>query len=212
MGRRNSWLDQLPWRALVLVAAALPAGKLLVDSLTGSLGVNPVETLLRTSGDWTLRLLAVTLAVTPLRRLTGWRWPQRVRRMLGLYVFFYATLHFGIYLVFDLRFDPGKLVADVYERPFITVGAVTWLVLLPLAATSTNGWLRRLGRNWVRLHRLIYWVPLLGVIHFWWGVKADIREPLVYAGLFAALLTLRAWVAWGNPRAWLAGHSKGAAR
>jgi sulfoxide reductase heme-binding subunit YedZ len=187
----------------VFVAAALPAVLLAWDAFSGGLGVNPVETLLRTTGDWTLRLLAITLAITPLRRLSGWRWPQRVRRMLGLYVFFYATVHFGIYLVFDLRLDPGKLAGDLYERPFITAGAVTWLLLLPLAVTSTTGWMRRLGRDWVRLHRLVYLVPVVGVVHFWWGVKADIREPLVYALLFAALLGLRAWVAWGNPGRWL---------
>jgi sulfoxide reductase heme-binding subunit YedZ len=114
-------------------------------------------------------------------------------------VFFYATVHFGVYLVFDLRLAFTDLAADIYERPFITVGAAGWLVLLPLAVTSTTGWIRRLGRNWVRLHRLVYALPVLGVLHFWWGVKADVREPLLYAALFAVLLGLRAWVALAPP-------------
>lgn len=203
MARSPRWQTRIPLRGVVFVVAALPALNLLMAAFGGRLGVNPVETLLHTTGDWTLRLLAVTLAITPLRRLTGWRWPQRLRRMLGLYTFFYASVHFGIYLVFDLRLDPGKLAADVSERPFITVGALAWLVLLPLAVTSTAGWMRRLGKGWIRLHRLVYVVPVLGVTHFWWGVKADLREPLLYAGVFAVILGLRAWVAWGSLGRWL---------
>ncbi|MFZ1640309.1 MAG: protein-methionine-sulfoxide reductase heme-binding subunit MsrQ [Candidatus Contendobacter sp.] len=157
------------------------------------LGVNPVETLSHRTGDWSLRFLLLTLAVTPVRRLTGWNSLQKFRRMLGLFSFFYVCLHFGVYLVFDQFFDWRAIVEDIAKRPYITVGFTGWLLLIPLAVTSTNGMIKRLGRNWRRLHRLIYLIGVLGVLHYLWLVKADITEPLIYAGVLAALLGYRLW-------------------
>ncbi|HDP89418.1 MAG TPA: sulfoxide reductase heme-binding subunit YedZ [Thioalkalivibrio sp.] len=161
------------------------------DAFTGGLGVNPVEAVTHRTGDWTLRLLLATLALTPLRRLSGWSWPSRVRRMVGLFVFFYACLHLATYLWLDQFFDWGAIVVDVGERPFITVGMLAFLGLLPLAVTSNRAMQRRLGRRWKALHRLVYPVAILGVLHFWWLVKADVREPLVYALILATLLGYR---------------------
>jgi sulfoxide reductase heme-binding subunit YedZ len=158
-----------------------------------SLGANPVEELLDRNGQWGLRFLLITLAVTPVRRLTGWHWPVRLRRMLGLFAFFYVTLHFLTYAVIDHRLDTGVIIEDVLERPFITLGMTALLLLIPLAATSTNGMMRRLGRRWQSLHRLVYPIAILGVWHLWWQVKQDIREPLVYALILAGLLGYRLW-------------------
>lgn len=155
------------------------------------LGANPIERLLHHSGWWALALLLVTLAVTPLRRLTGRNELAAVRRPLGLFAFFWATAHFGVYLGLDQLFAWELLVEDVVERPFITVGFAAWLLLLPLALTSTRGWIRRLGRRWTRLHRLGYLAAVLGVLHYYWRVKADTREPLLFAAVLVALLALR---------------------
>jgi methionine sulfoxide reductase heme-binding subunit len=138
-----------------------------------------------------LRLLLTTLAVTPLRLLTGWNWLLRFRRLFGLYAFAYASVHLGIYLALDLGGYWAQIVDDIAERPFITVGFLAWLLLLPLAATSTQAMMRRLGRRWVQLHRLVYPIAGLAVLHFIWRVKADLREPLVYAAILAVLLLLR---------------------
>lgn len=155
------------------------------------LGANPIEKVLHHTGWWTLTLLMVTLAVTPLRRLTGRNELVKARRPLGLFAFFYATLHFGIYLGLDQLFGWRFILEDVAERPFITVGFLAWLLLIPLAATSTRGWIRRLGKRWTLLHRLVYASGLLGVIHFYWRVKADTRIPLVFAAVFLVLMLLR---------------------
>ncbi|MBS1248383.1 MAG: ferric reductase domain protein transrane component domain, partial [Proteobacteria bacterium] len=144
-------------------------------------------------GDWSLRFLLLTLAVTPLRRLTGWNGLQRFRRLLGLFAFFYVSLHFGVYLVFDQFFDWRAIVADIAKRPYITVGFAGWLLLIPLAVTSTGGMMKRLGRNWQGLHRLVYLIGALGVLHYLWLVKADLSEPLLYAGILALLLSYRLW-------------------
>lgn len=158
-------------------------------------GANPVETLTHHTGRWTLRLLLLTLAVTPLRRLSGWNWLLRYRRMLGLFAFFYALLHFGVYLVFDHFFDLHAIAEDVVKRPYITVGLAALLLLLPLAATSTNGMIRRLGgRRWRRLHRLVYAIGLLAVLHYLWLVKADLEKPLIYAAILGVLLSYRLWL------------------
>jgi sulfoxide reductase heme-binding subunit YedZ len=157
------------------------------------LGTNPVETLSHRTGDWSLRFLLLTLAVTPLRRLTGWNGLQRFRRLLGLFAFFYVSLHFGVYLVFDQFFDWRAIVADIAKRPYITVGFAGWLLLIPLAVTSTGGMMKRLGRNWQGLHRLVYLIGALGVLHYLWLVKADLSEPLLYAGILALLLSYRLW-------------------
>jgi len=179
-------------KALVFTAASLPFLALVWDGFNGELGANPVETITRTTGDWALRLLLVTLAVTPLRRLTGWHALTRLRRMLGLFAFFYVALHFATYLVFDQFFSLAGIVDDVVERPYITVGFASFVLLIPLAATSTDAMVRRLGgRRWRRLHRLAYLAAAGGVLHFLWLVKADLREPLVYAAVLALLLASR---------------------
>jgi sulfoxide reductase heme-binding subunit YedZ len=194
---RRRWL-----KPAVFILCLLPALALAADALTGGLGANPIEAITHRTGDWALRLLLITLAVTPLRRLTGWSWPGPLRRMLGLYAFFYASLHFLTYLVLDQFFDPAAIVEDIAKRPYITVGFTAFVLLIPLALTSTNGMIRRLGgRNWRRLHRLVYPIAILGVIHFLWLVKADLREPLIYLAILAALLGYRLWKAFGKAAA-----------
>lgn len=181
-----------PWiKPVVFTLCLLPLGWLVFALLTDRLGANPIEELTRDSGEWTLRLLLITLCMTPLRRASGWSWPLRVRRMLGLFAFFYASIHLTTYLWLDQFFDWGEILRDIIKRPFITVGMTAFVLLLPLAVTSTNAMMKRLGRNWTRLHQLVYVIPALGVLHFWWLVKADVREPLVYAGLLVLLLALR---------------------
>lgn len=156
------------------------------------LGANPAEFITRTTGDWTLRFLLITLAVTPLRRLMGWNWLLRLRRMFGLYAFFYGVVHVSSYAGFDQLFDVPEILADIAKRPFITVGFAALSLMVPLAATSTNAMVRRLGaRRWQALHRLVYLVAPLGVLHFWWMVKRDITEPALYAVLLAVLLAYR---------------------
>lgn len=155
------------------------------------LGVEPVRTLLHTCGLTALNLLLITLAVTPLRQLTHWNNVLRLRRMLGVFAFFYAALHFTIYAWLDQGLDVKAIGADIVKRPYITIGMVALLLLIPLAVTSTNGWQRRLKRRWQRLHYLIYPIALLGVWHFWWQVKKDIREPLLYAAMLTVLLGYR---------------------
>lgn len=191
-------------KPLVFCVSLLPLVWLCWLAWQDRLGANPVETLSHRTGDWSLRFLLLTLAVTPLRRLSGWNWLLRFRRMLGLFAFFYVCLHLGVYLIFDQFFDPSAILEDIAKRPYITVGFAGFLLLIPLAATSTNGMIKRLGRNWQRLHRLVYLIGMLGVVHYWWLVKADISEPLLYAGLLAMLLGYRAW--WWNV------HSPTAAR
>ena len=158
-----------------------------------ALGADPVAEIEHRLGLWALRLLMATLAITPLRQLTGQSVLIRFRRMLGLYTFFYACVHFTAYLVLDLRGYWTQIFEEIAKRPYITVGFSAWLLLLPLAITSTTGWIRRLGRNWTRLHKLIYAAGVLAVLHFWWLVKSDIREPALYAAILAVLLGWRAW-------------------
>ncbi|MBX6421445.1 MAG: sulfoxide reductase heme-binding subunit YedZ [Nevskia sp.] len=157
----------------------------------GALGPNPVQTLEYFTGRWALRWLLVTLAMTPLRRLTSRPEPIQVRRLLGLWAYAYLCLHFSIYLVFDLQFSPAQLAEDLSKRAFITAGFAGWLLLLPLALTSTNGWQRRLGRRWKTLHRLIYFAAGAGVLHYAWGVKKDETWPCIYLSILALLLVLR---------------------
>ena len=180
-------------KPLVFAASLLPLIWLGWLGWQDQLGANPVETLSHRTGDWSLRFLLLTLAVTPLRRLTGWNGLQKFRRMLGLFAFFYVCLHLSVYLIFDQFFDWRAIVADIAKRPYITVGFTGWLLLIPLAVTSTSGMMKRLGRNWQRLHRLVYLIGVLGVLHYLWLVKADLTEPLLYAGLLGALLGYRLW-------------------
>ena len=190
-------------KAAVHVAALTPlailAWQVLDVARTGSnaLGADPVAEIEHRLGLWALRLLLATLAVTPLRQLTGQPVLVRFRRMLGLYAFAYATLHFSAYLVLDLRGYWAIVFEEIAKRPYITVGFAAWLLLVPLAVTSTKGWIRRLGRNWARLHKLVYLVGVLAVLHFWWIVKTDVREPLLYAAILAVLLGWRAWKRFG---------------
>jgi sulfoxide reductase heme-binding subunit YedZ len=180
-------------KPLVFIISLLPLVWLFGLAWQNQLGANPVETITHHTGDWSLRFLLLTLAITPLRRLTGWNRLQSFRRMLGLFTFFYVCLHFATYLIFDQFFDLRGIVEDVAKRPYITVGFAGFLLLIPLAVTSTNAMIKRLGRHWQRLHRLVYAIGLLGVLHYWWLVKADLTEPLIYAGLLAVLLGYRLW-------------------
>ena len=178
-------------KPFVFLACLTPALLLGWDAFTGGLGVNPIEDVTHRTGDWALRFLLVTLAVTPLRRLSGWHALIRFRRMVGLFAFFYATLHFSTYLVFDHFFDLLLIIDDVAERKYVTAGFVGFVLMIPLAVTSTQGWIRRLGKRWTALHRLVYASAVAGVVHFLWLVKIDIGEPLVYAAILAVLLGVR---------------------
>jgi sulfoxide reductase heme-binding subunit YedZ len=179
-------------KAVLFVACLIPLVRLGWLALHHGLGANPIEYITRSTGWWILSFLLLTLLVTPLRRLSGWNWLLRLRRMLGLFAFFYACLHFSIYIWLDQFFDWPGIVKDIGKRPFITVGFAAFLCLIPLAATSTNAMVRRLGsKRWQALHRLVYAIAMLGVLHFWWLVKKDITEPLIFATLLAVLLGAR---------------------
>jgi sulfoxide reductase heme-binding subunit YedZ len=180
-------------KAAVWILCLIPAGILAWRAYTGGLGANPIEFITLHTGFWTLVFLLVTLAVTPVRRVTGWNRIIQFRRLLGLFAFFYATLHFLTYVTLDLFFDFGAIAADIVKRPYITVGFTAFLLLIPLAVTSTKGSIRRLGRNWLRLHRLAYVSATLAVLHFYWkkSAKSDIAEPLIFAAILASLLLFR---------------------
>ena len=170
-----------------------------------ALGADPVAEIEHRTGLWALRFLLITLAITPLRQLTGQPDLIRFRRMLGLYAFFYACLHLAAYLGLDLRGYWTQIFEEIVKRPYITVGFAAWLLLVPLAITSTKGWIKRLGRNWARLHKLVYVICVLVILHFWWLVKSDIREPLLYASILALLLGWRGWK-WFSRRRKAAAH------
>ncbi|MDJ0751321.1 MAG: protein-methionine-sulfoxide reductase heme-binding subunit MsrQ [Woeseiaceae bacterium] len=181
------------WKPLVFLACLLPFALVVGDAfnVTGGLGANPVEEILDRFGNWGLRFIVITLAVTPLRRLTGWNWLSRFRRMLGLFAFFYVLMHFLTWLVLDQGVLMSAIVEDVVKRPFITIGFLALVLLVALAVTSTNGMRRRLGHRWQQLHYAVYPIAILGVWHYWWQVKKDIAEPLVYAAIVAVLLGAR---------------------
>lgn len=179
-------------KGLLFLVCLLPLAQLLWHALLGH-AVNPIEDLTRGLGTWTLRFLLITLCVSPLRALGAPGWLLRLRRMLGLYAFFYACLHLLTYLWLDQFFDWAAIVRDIVKRPFITVGMLAFLLLLPLAITSTDGWIRRLKRNWGKLHRLVYVIAPLGVLHYLWLVKRDLQSPLIYAAILAVLLLWRVW-------------------
>ncbi|MGC1661552.1 MAG: protein-methionine-sulfoxide reductase heme-binding subunit MsrQ [Candidatus Acidiferrales bacterium] len=205
MGRiLNSILISKWTKAVAFAVCLVPLAALAGRALQGELGANPIEFITHATGDWTLRFLVITLAVTPLRKLL--RLPQliRFRRMLGLFAFFYAFLHFSTWIVLDQFFDWRGMLKDVEKRPFITVGFTAFALMIPLAVTSTAGWIRRLGgRRWQWLHRLIYASAILGVIHYYWLVKSDERKPLEYAWMVGILLAWRvgSWMVgkWHRP-------------
>lgn len=188
------WIRLL--KLLLFFVCLVPAARLALEAFgVGgfSLGANPVEELLHRLGIWGLNFLLITLAVTPLRFITGWAWLLRFRRMLGLFAFFYVLMHFLVYAGLDQRFDLQAIFEDIAERPYITVGFTALVLLIPLAVTSTNGMMRRLGARWKKLHRLVYPIAILGVWHFYWQVKLDTLEAVIYAAVLAALLGYRLW-------------------
>jgi len=188
-------LTVIRWfKAFLFVLCLVPLMRLGWLGANGGLGANPIEFVIRSLGTWTLVMLMATLSVTPLRRLSGWNVLIRVRRMLGLFAFFYACLHFLAFFGLDQFFDLRAVIADIAKRPYITVGFTCLLLLIPLAVTSTNAMQRRLGgRRWQKLHRLVYVVAIGGVVHYWWLVKKDITQPLIYALVLAVLLGMRLW-------------------
>jgi sulfoxide reductase heme-binding subunit YedZ len=181
-------------KGVLFVLALLPFVRLIAFGFLERLGANPIEFITRNTGDWTLYFLCITLAVTPLRRLTGWNWLIRLRRMLGLFSFFYVVLHFMTFFWFDHFFDIEEMWRDVIKRPFITVGFIAFVLLIPLAATSTNAMVRRLGaKRWLWLHRLMYLILPLGILHFWWmkAGKNLLAQPILFATIVTILLLLR---------------------
>ena len=198
--RMNRWLAHGMVKPLVFVLACLPAVWLFWAAMNDQLGANPAEALIRSLGDWSLRFLVLVLTVTPLRQLSGWSALARLRRMIGLFVFFYVCLHLLSYAWFDMGFELGEIVADVAKRPFILVGMMSWVLLVALAATSFNRAIRRLGaRRWQALHRGVYVVAVLAVLHFFWmrSGKNDFAEVAVYAALLGVLLAWRLWRRFG---------------
>ena len=180
-------------KASLFLLALLPLARLIGLGFQDRLGANPIEFITRSSGDWTLYFLCFTLAVTPLRRLSGWNWLVRLRRMLGLVTFFYVCLHFTTFIWFDHFFDLSAMWKDIVKRPFITVGFSAFVLLIPLALTSTHAMVRRLGRRWQTLHRLIYAVAVLGILHFWWmrAGKHNFAQPILMGSIVALLLGFR---------------------
>jgi sulfoxide reductase heme-binding subunit YedZ len=191
-----------PWTKRALFAACLvPAFLLIWRGFQGRLTANPVEYIEHYTGDWSIRLALITLAVTPLRKIFNQPLLTRYRRMLGLFSFFYVCVHLLMYLTFDQMFDPGGIWADILKRPYITVGTAGFLMMVPLAATSTAAMVRRLGpKRWQQLHRLVYFATLAGIIHFYWLVKSDVRQPLMYGGILALLMLFRVrmWLSKGT--------------
>ena len=182
-----SWI-----KPLLFLLCLAPLARLVFFAFTDRLGVNPIEFVLRSFGTWTLVMLLITLSITPLRRLTGWNSLIRLRRMLGLFAFFYASLHFLTYAGVDQSFDLSAILADVVEHPYITVGFTSFVLLIPLAVTSTNAMQRRLGgKRWQQLHRLVYVIAAGGVVHYLWLVKKDITQPVLYGLALLVLLGMR---------------------
>ena len=196
-------------KPLVFILCSIPAGQLGYQAYTGDLGVNPIETITRFTGSWALIFLLGSLAVTPLRRITGWNDLVKLRRMIGLFAFFYASLHFATFIGLDHFFDFRAIGNDIVKRPYVTAGFIAFVILVPLALTSNAAMIRRLGKRWQRLHRWVYVAAIAAVIHFYWLVKADISRPAQYGAVLALLLGYRLFVKW-RPRitAKLASRSK----
>lgn len=198
-------------KVAIFIAALVPFARLVLFAFTDRLGANPIEFITRNTGDWTLYFLCLTLSVTPLRRITGANWLIKLRRMLGLFAFFYVTLHFTTFLWFDHFFDLDEMLRDVVKRPFITVGFSAFVLLIPLAVTSTNGMVKRLGgKRWQWLHRAIYLIAPLGILHFWWmkAGKNDFAEPTLFGTIVALLLLSRVY--WNVVQPWM--HRRRAAQ
>jgi sulfoxide reductase heme-binding subunit YedZ len=175
----------------VFLICLIPLGQLVYKAWTGDLTANPIEFITHFTGDWTLTFLLATLSVTPLRKILGWNEVIKFRRMLGLFAFFYALLHFSTYLVLDHFFDFQAIAKDIVKRPYVTAGFTGFMLMIPLAITSTAAMIRKLGKRWQQLHRLVYIAAIAGVIHFYWLVKADIRRPVQYGTILALLLGYR---------------------
>ncbi|ABF40011.1 Ferric reductase-like transmembrane subunit [Candidatus Koribacter versatilis Ellin345] len=187
-------------KPLVFIACLMPVANMAFGGFRAQLGANPIEAITHETGDWTMILIMTTLAITPLRRITGISELISFRRMIGLFAFFYGTLHFLTYIWLDKFFDMHEIVKDVYKRPFITAGFTAFVLMIPLALTSTKGWIRRLGKKWTALHRLIYGTALAGVVHYIWLTKRDEAKPFMYAVILAALMLWRAWAWWEKRR------------
>jgi sulfoxide reductase heme-binding subunit YedZ len=189
-------------KPIIFIACLGPLANLVYQAFWGDLGANPVETITNTTGIWTLRLLAITIAITPVRWLTKWNGIITFRRPIGLFAFFYGSMHFLIYFILDRSLMFDGLWEDIVKRPYITVGFTAFVLMIPLAVTSTTGWIRRLGgRRWNLLHKLVYVSSVLGVVHYWWKVKLDVTNPMVYAMIVGALLAARVarWLARRQP-------------
>lgn len=183
---------QLFWiKAAIWLFCMVPLARLILLGVTDGLGANPIEFITRSTGTWTLVGLLVTLSITPLRELSGQSWLIRLRRLFGLFAFFYACLHFTTYVWLDQFFDLSGISKDIIKRPFITIGFSAFVLLIPLALTSSLRVMKKMGRNWQRLHRLVYVIASLGVVHYWWLVKKDVSQPLIYACVLAVLLAMR---------------------
>ncbi len=189
-------------KAGLFLLACVPFLRLIIFAYLDQLGANPLEAITRNTGDWTLYMLCITLSITPLRRLSGWNWLLAMRRMLGLFTFFYASLHFLAFYWFDHFFDVQAMLIDVLKRPFIAMGFATFLLLLPLAITSTNSIMRRLGKRWKTLHQLIYLIILTGLVHFWWmrAGKQNFAQPLLITVIAVVLLGSRVVTWWQNKK------------
>ncbi len=183
-------VQRVKW--VLIAAGMLPLARLVIGFFMDQLGANPIELITRSTGTWTLVGLAVTLSITPLRKLLNWPWLVRLRRTAGLLAFFYVCLHFTTYIWFDRFFDVEDIIKDVIKRPFITVGFAAFLLFIPLAVTSSNAIIKKLGAKlWQRIHYLVYLIAILGVVHYWWLVKKDLTQPIIYACVFGVLLGLR---------------------
>jgi sulfoxide reductase heme-binding subunit YedZ len=188
MKNRITWL-----KALIVSACVAHFTYLIVAVFTDDLGPNPIESLTHVTGEWGLRLLLLTLAITPLRRLLHWNSLARFRRLLGLCSFVYICAHFAIFLVFDHFFDWLAIINDIFEHPYISVGFIAFILMLPLAITSVNSLQRKMGKSWLSLHKSVYLVGILAIIHYWWLVKADVLLPLVYGAILACLFLIRGY-------------------
>jgi sulfoxide reductase heme-binding subunit YedZ len=183
------------WKPLLFIASLIPFALVAGDTfaITGTLGANPIEEIQDRFGNWGLRFILITLAITPIRQISGWNWLIRFRRMLGLFAFFYVLMHFLTWLLLDQDLLLSAITEDIVERPFITIGFAAFLILLTLAATSPLAARKRMGRAWQKLHNGVYLAAVLGVWHYWWQVKLDVSDPAVYAAILAVLLGFRLW-------------------